>query len=175
MSNKIGLFAGSFDPITKGHVDLIERASKLFDSLYVGIFYNLEKKSFFSIEAKEKMVIDALSHLENVNIVTSHDELAVEVARKLGVTTFVRGLRNGQDLEYERNLNFFNDILYSVRLKNISKLENMEFCATKQRVYFSDKNKKASYKIINYGDYYDVDYYDNNLKNEVFDWIGKWS
>ncbi|MEH4353836.1 hypothetical protein POX64_23435, partial [Escherichia coli] len=70
---------------------------------------------------------------------------------------------------------FFNDILYSVRLKNISKLENMEFCATKQRVYFSDKNKKASYKIINYGDYYDVDYYDNNLKNEVFDWIGKWS
>ena len=47
----------------------------------------------------------------------------------------------------------------------------MEFCATKQRVYFSDKNKKASYKIINYGDYYDVDYYDNNLKNEVFDWI----
>ena len=108
MSNKIGLFAGSFDPITKGHVDLIERASKLFDSLYVGIFYNLEKKSFFSIEAKEKMVIDALSHLENVNVVTSHDELAVEVARKLGVTTFVRGLRNGQDLEYERNLNFFN-------------------------------------------------------------------
>ncbi|WP_117280450.1 pantetheine-phosphate adenylyltransferase [Streptococcus intermedius] len=108
MSNKIGLFAGSFDPITKGHVDLIERASKLFDSLYVGIFYNLEKKSFFSIEAKEKMVIDALSHLENVNIVTSHDELAVEVARKLGVTTFVRGLRNRQDLEYERNLNFFN-------------------------------------------------------------------
>ena len=73
------------------------------------------------------------------------------------------------------NLNFFNDILYSVRLKNISKLENMEFCATKQRVYFSDKNKKASYKIINYGDYYDVDYYDSNLKNEVFDWIGKWS
>ena len=108
MSNKIGLFAGSFDPITKGHVDLIERASKLFDSLYVGVFYNLEKKSFVSIEAKEKMVIDALSHLENVNIVTSHDELAVEVARKLGVTTFVRGLRNGQDLEYERNLNFFN-------------------------------------------------------------------
>ena len=54
MSDKIGLFAGSFDPITKGHIDLIKRASKLFDCLYVGIFYNLEKKSFFSIEAKEK-------------------------------------------------------------------------------------------------------------------------
>ena len=87
MSDKIGLFAGSFDPITKGHIDLIERASKLFDCLYVGIFYNLEKKSFFNIEAKEKMVTAALAHLENVKIVTSHDELAVEVARKLGVTT----------------------------------------------------------------------------------------
>ncbi|MDX5014700.1 pantetheine-phosphate adenylyltransferase [Streptococcus anginosus] len=108
MSDKIGLFAGSFDPITKGHIDLIERASKLFDCLYVGIFYNLEKKSFFSIEAKEKMVTAALAHLENVKIVTSHDELAVEVARKLGVTTFVRGLRNSQDLDYEGNLNFFN-------------------------------------------------------------------
>ena len=108
MSDKIGLFTGSFDPITKGHIDLIERASKLFDCLYVGIFYNLEKKSFFSIEAKEKMVTAALAHLENVKIVTSHDELAVEVARKLGVTTFVRGLRNSQDLDYEGNLNFFN-------------------------------------------------------------------
>lgn len=108
MSDKIGLFAGSFDPITKGHIDLIERASKLFDCLYVGIFYNLEKKSFFSIEAKEKMIAAALVHLENVKIVTSHDELAVEVARKLGVTTFVRGLRNSQDLDYEGNLNFFN-------------------------------------------------------------------
>ena len=108
MSDKIGLFAGSFDPITKGHIDLIERASKLFDCLYVGIFYNLEKKSFFNIEAKEKMVTAALAHLENVKIVTSHDELAVEVARKLGVTTFVRGLRNSQDLDYEGNLNFFN-------------------------------------------------------------------
>lgn len=53
MSNKIGLFAGSFDPITKGHVDLIERASKLFDSLYVGIFYNLEKRVFSVLKQKK--------------------------------------------------------------------------------------------------------------------------
>lgn len=53
MSDKIGLFAGSFDPITKGHIDLIKRASKLFDCLYVGIFIILRKR-VFSIEAKEK-------------------------------------------------------------------------------------------------------------------------
>ena len=63
MSDKIGLFAGSFDPITKGHIDLIKRASKLFDCLYVGIFYNLEKTSFFSIEAKEKQTSLSASQL----------------------------------------------------------------------------------------------------------------
>ena len=80
MSDKIGLFTGSFDPITNGHVDLIERASRLFDRLYVGIFYNPHKEGFFSID----------------------------VAKRLGVTTLVRGLRNGQDLDYEAGLHFFN-------------------------------------------------------------------
>ncbi len=54
------------------------------------------------------MIAAALVHLDNVKIVISHDELAVEVARRLGVTTFVRGLRNSQDLDYEGKLNFFN-------------------------------------------------------------------
>ena len=108
MSDKIGLFTGSFDPITKGHIDLIERASKLFDCLYVGIFYNLEKKSFFSIEAKEKMVTAALAHLENVKIVTSHDQLVVDVARRLGAKTLVRGLRNATDLQYESSFDYYN-------------------------------------------------------------------
>lgn len=108
MSDKIGLFTGSFDPITNGHVDLIERASRLFDRLYVGIFYNREKAGLFSIDAKKRMVAAALAHIANVEIVTSHDELAVDVARKLGVTTLVRGLRNDQDLDYEASLHFFN-------------------------------------------------------------------
>ena len=108
MSDKIGLFTGSFDPITKGHIDIIERASQLFDLLYVGIFYNREKTGRFSIDRREKMVREAVGHLENVRVVTSRDELAVHAARKLGVTAFVRGLRNGQDLDYEANLDFFN-------------------------------------------------------------------
>lgn len=108
MSDKIGLFTGSFDPITNGHVDLIERASRLFDRLYVGIFYNPHKEGFFSIYEKKRMVLAALAHLENVEVITSHDELAVDVAKRLGVTALVRGLRNGQDLDYEASLHFFN-------------------------------------------------------------------
>ena len=101
MSDKIGLFTGSFDPMTKGHVDLIERASRLFDKLYVGIFYNREKSGFFTIEARERMVKEALQHLDNVEVITSQNELAVTVARRLGAQAFVRGLRNSQDLDYE--------------------------------------------------------------------------
>ena len=108
MSDKIGLFTGSFDPITKGHVDLIERASKLFNKLYVGIFYNREKSGFFTIEARERIVKEALQHLDNVEVITSQNELAVTVARRLGAKAFVRGLRNSQDLDYEADMNFFN-------------------------------------------------------------------
>ena len=108
MSDKIGLFTGSFDPITKGHVDLIERASSLFDKLYVGIFYNREKSVFFTIEARERIVKEALEHLDNVEVITSQNELAVTVARRLGAKVFVRGLRNSQDLDYEADMTFFN-------------------------------------------------------------------
>ena len=108
MSDKIGLFTGSFDPITKGHVDLIERASSLFDKLYVGIFYNREKSGFFRIEARERIVKEALEHLDNVEVITSQNELAVTVARRLRAKVFVRGLRNSQDLDYEADMTFFN-------------------------------------------------------------------
>ncbi|WP_061597645.1 pantetheine-phosphate adenylyltransferase [Streptococcus gordonii] len=111
MSDKIGLFTGSFDPITKGHVDLIERASRLFDKLYVGVFYNREKSGFFRIEARERMVKEALQHLDNVEVITSQNELAVTVARRLGAQVFVRGLRNSQDLDYEADMTFFNSEL----------------------------------------------------------------
>ena len=108
MSDKIGLFTGSFDPITLGHVELIARASRLFDKLYVGIFYNREKVGLFSIEEKERMVTQALSHLDNVQVITSENQLAVDLAHEFGVNSFVRGLRNGQDLQYEKNLQFYN-------------------------------------------------------------------
>ena len=108
MSDKIGLFTGSFDPITNGHLELIERASKLFDKLYVGIFYNPHKTGFLSIESRKKSVEKAVAHLENIEVLASHDELVVDVARKLGVHVLVRGLRNAADLQYEASFDFYN-------------------------------------------------------------------
>jgi len=108
MSDKIGLFTGSFDPITKGHLDLIERASKLFDTLYVGIFYNPHKNGFLPIESRLKTVEKAVAHIENVQVLVSHDELVVDVARSIGTEVLVRGLRNATDLQYEASFDFYN-------------------------------------------------------------------
>ena len=108
MSDKIGLFTGSFDPMTNGHLDLIERASKLFDKLYVGIFYNPHKNEFLPIESRLETVEKAVGHLKNVRVIASHDELVVDVARKLGVHVLVRGLRNAADLQYEASFDFYN-------------------------------------------------------------------
>ena len=108
MSDKIGLFTGSFDPITNGHLDLIERASKLFDKLYVGIFYNPHKAGFLPIESRRTAVETAVQHLNNVEVVASHDELVVDLAKKLGVKVLVRGLRNAADLQYEASFDYYN-------------------------------------------------------------------
>lgn len=135
MSDKIGLFTGSFDPMTNGHLELIERASKLFDKLYVGIFYNPHKMGFLPIESRKKTVEKAVGHLKNVEVMASHDELVVDVARKLGVQVLVRGLRNATDLQYEASFDYYNHQLAS-ELETIylhSRLEHIHISSSAVR------------------------------------------
>ncbi|MBJ8325739.1 pantetheine-phosphate adenylyltransferase [Streptococcus pacificus] len=108
MSGKIGLYTGTFDPVTIGHIDVIKRAAKLVDKLYVGLFYNKEKKTLFSKELREKMLINALADIDNVTVITSTNQLTVAVAQKIGATILFRGIRNAEDLNYEMGLEFFN-------------------------------------------------------------------
>jgi pantetheine-phosphate adenylyltransferase len=108
MSEHIGLFTGTFDPITNGHVDIIERASKLFDKLYVGIFKNDRKNPMFMTDKRREIMEEALKHLDNIEIVVHEHDLTVNIAKKLGVTALVRSVRNATDLEYESNMIYFN-------------------------------------------------------------------
>ncbi|KXT78259.1 pantetheine-phosphate adenylyltransferase [Streptococcus sp. DD13] len=108
MSDKIGLVTGSFDPPTKGHLAIIQRASHLFDQLYVGIFYNENKQGLLSLAQRQEILEKVVRDMPNVAIVTSRHRLVVDVARELGVTHLVRGLRNATDLEYENNMEFYN-------------------------------------------------------------------
>lgn len=111
MKNKvIAIYAGSFDPVTNGHLDIIERASKMFDELHVTIFFNIKKQTMFSLEERIELLKEATKHLDNV-IVDSSMGLAVEYAKKVGATVLVRGLRATTDFEYELQMSFTNQFL----------------------------------------------------------------
>lgn len=107
---KIAIYPGSFDPITNGHLDIILRASKLFDKIYVCIAKNSSKQSFFSSEERVKMVEIATQDFENVEVIST-DDLIVNVAKKLKATAIVRGLRAVTDFEYEFQLAAANEYI----------------------------------------------------------------
>ena len=98
---RIAIYPGSFDPITNGHVNMIERGVKLFDKLYIAISENMNKKSFFTTSERVKLTELAVSHLENVEVIVSENQLTVDVAKSVGATVILRGLRAVTDFEYE--------------------------------------------------------------------------
>lgn len=108
MSDKIGMFTGSFDPITNGHLDIIKRASGLFDKLYVGIFFNPNKIGLFTGQERLALLQKVFEENEKIEVFLAGQELVVDVARERLVSHIVRGLRNGIDLEYEANFDYFN-------------------------------------------------------------------
>lgn len=91
---------GSFDPVTYGHIDIITRASKMFDHVIVGIFSNMAKTSSFTVEERIDHLRRTVGHLENVEIVGC-DGLLADFARERKATAVVRGLRAVSDFEYE--------------------------------------------------------------------------
>ncbi|MBQ7223842.1 MAG: pantetheine-phosphate adenylyltransferase [Erysipelotrichaceae bacterium] len=97
------IYAGSFDPITLGHLDIIERGSVLFDELIILLMVNEEKNSLFSMEERKKMIEDSTHHLKNVRVEIG-DGLTVEVAKSLDCRILLRGIRAVTDYEYELQL-----------------------------------------------------------------------
>lgn len=110
------VFAGSFDPITKGHMEIIEKASKLFDEVVVGLLYNQDKKYTFSAKVRSQAVTDACAKIKNVTV-KSFDGRLVDFLKQENAVYFVRGLRNEKDYKYEErirriNKSFYPDIEY---------------------------------------------------------------
>lgn len=104
------VYAGTFDPVTNGHLDIIERASRIYEHLYVTIFNNPNKSTMFSLEERIALLKEVTKDFHNVTIDAS-DVLSVEYAKKVGATVLVRGLRATMDFEYELQLAFSNQYL----------------------------------------------------------------
>jgi pantetheine-phosphate adenylyltransferase len=97
---KIGIYPGSFDPITKGHLDIIVRASRVVDELVIGVLDNSEKSPMFTAEERVELIKGAVSELPNVRVEAFHG-LTVDFARAHNAKILVRGLRAVTDFEYE--------------------------------------------------------------------------
>ena len=97
---KKAVYPGSFDPITFGHLDIIERSSKIVDELVIGVLRNSAKNSLFSLDERVTMIKEMTQHLPNVTV-ESFDGLLIDYMEEIGATIIIRGLRAVTDFEYE--------------------------------------------------------------------------
>jgi pantetheine-phosphate adenylyltransferase len=92
---------GSYDPVTNGHVDVIARASRLFEEVVVAILHNPAKAGTFTVDERVALLESAVGDLDNVRVEAFADQLGVDVCRQVGAASMVKGLRGGTDFAYE--------------------------------------------------------------------------
>src|SRR5699024_3098138 len=104
------IYAGSFDPFTLGHLDIVNRASTMFDEVFIALGTNTSKKSLFTADEKVEMIQEVIdkSSKSNVKVIQFTDGLIVDLAKKLEANVMLRGLRSATDMEYEMNINSIN-------------------------------------------------------------------
>ena len=131
---KVAIYPGSFDPITSGHLNIIRRASKIFDRLIVCVMVNATKKPMFSREERVAMIQSVVSDLPNVEVDAS-DELLAEYAKRKGGCVIVKGLRAGSDFENEFQMALINRKINPT-------LDTMFLTAESQYMYLSSSTVK---------------------------------
>lgn len=107
---KRAVYPGSFDPVTNGHLDIIERASKVFDELVVGVLVNPDKSGLFKIEERVSLIEKCIEHLPNVRV-ESFSGLLINLMKKKEATVIIKGLRAVSDFEYEFQMALMNNKL----------------------------------------------------------------
>ncbi len=124
MKERIGIYPGSFDPITNGHLDILLRGLELFDTVVVAIAHNIEKEGLFSIEERKDLILRSVEGTKNI-IVDSFEGLQADYMRRMKARFVIRGLRAMSDFEYEfqmasmnRNLNPGMDTIFMMTSKD---------------------------------------------------------
>ncbi len=121
----IAVYPGSFDPLTKGHLDIISRAAKVFDEVVVLVSVNTSKKVMFSLEERKKMIIEAVEHIPNVKV-DMFDGLLVDYVREKEDAVIVKGLRALLDFEDEFRMALINRHLYD-KIETVFLTTSMEY------------------------------------------------
>jgi len=137
---QIGIYPGSFDPLTCGHLDIIKRATQLFDKLIVAIARNSEKFPLFAVEERLAMLQECCKDISKVEI-TSFDGLLAEYCKKNNINFIVRGLRAIVDFEYE----------YAIALMNKELAPSVETIFLMSKSEFSFVSSKMVKEVASYG------------------------
>lgn len=137
---KKALFTGSFDPLTSGHLDIITRASKLYDKLVVGVIMNPQKKSLFTLEEREAMIREITADLPNVEV-DHFSGLLADYINENKYDVIVRGLRSAVDFEYELQMAQMNARLCNDNVETVFLMTDPRFA------YFSSSMAKEVHSL----------------------------
>lgn len=133
------IYPGSFDPVTYGHLDIIERCSKKFDKVIVSILNNPSKKTLFTVEERHELLKKAVENFDNVEV-DRFSGLLVDYAKSKGISTMIRGLRAVTDFEYELQMALMNRELDN-------ELESIFLMSSKQYTFLSSSLVKEVAKF----------------------------
>ena len=122
---RIALFPGSFDPFTVGHVDIVKRASNLFDKIVIGVGNNANKQTMFTLEQRMQWIKDSFTHNEIIEV-QSYDGLTVEFAKKINAQYILRGLRTSTDFQFEKAIAQMNTLM-DAKIETVFILSSPEF------------------------------------------------
>ena len=137
--SRLAVYPGSFDPLTNGHVDIIERGARLFDRIVLAILVNLDKSPLFSIEERVAILREVFASQPNVEVET-FDGLLVDYARRRGADVIVRGLRAISDFEFEMQMALMNRRLDA-------EIETVFMMPAEQYTYLSSRLAKEVFAL----------------------------
>lgn len=129
-SNRVAVYPGSFDPITKGHVDIINRTSEIFDRVVIAVLKNMTKKPWFDFEERVQLIKKVIGQNEKIEV-KCFDGLLVDFMEQNNAGVIIRGLRAVSDYEYELQLSLTNSMLSN------NKIETIFLPASRENLYLS--------------------------------------
>lgn len=130
------IYPGSFDPVTNGHIDILERSSKLFDRITIAVVHNVSKHAVFTLEERVKLIQGSISHLNNVEV-DCFSGLLVDYLRDKNANAIIRGLRSITDFEYESHMSMMNK-------KLMPEVDTLFMVADPRYIYVSSSGVKEA-------------------------------
>ncbi len=136
---KRAVYPGTFDPFTLGHLDIVERATRIFDKVIIGVANPRHKEPLLPLDVRKRLIEESVKHLKNVEVL-EFEGLLVDFLKKIGVKTVIRGLRAVSDYEYELKMAWINKKLYE-------DMETIFLLSSEQFAYLSSSFVKEIFSL----------------------------